>query len=120
MPKILAVQAAKEDVERASRGRGPGRGGPDRGGPDRGGPDRGGPNDDAASSEALTPLQVAQSNLQSVLAKSDATVEEYKAALAGVRAARRKSAEALTRAQNELISLLTVRQEAVLMQMGVL
>jgi hypothetical protein len=131
LPKIQAVQAAKKDVEHAARGgRGPGRGGPDRGGPDRGGPDRGGPDgggadrgnagSDAASVATPTPLQAAQSTLQTVLANSDATVEEYKSAMAALRAARRKSADNLTKAQNELIRLLTVRQEAVLLQLGIL
>ena len=67
-----------------------------------------------------TTLQAAQSTLQIVLTKSDATVEEYKTAMAALRTARRKSAEDLTKAQNELIRLLTVRQEAVLLQLGIL
>jgi hypothetical protein len=121
LPKILAVQTAKKEVEQAARnGRGPARGAPARGAPDRGEADRGGPDRNSANPVTPTPLQEAQTTLQSVLAKSDASVDEYKAALAAVRAARRKSTETLAKAQNELIRLLTVRQEAVLLQLGVL
>jgi hypothetical protein len=112
LPKILAVQAAQKDVEHSARGgRGPARGGPDRGGPDRG----------EAIQTVSTPLQVAQTALQSVLThQQSATVAEYQSAMAAMRAARKKSAAALLKAQNELIPFLTVRQEAILMQFGIL
>ena len=116
LPKIQAVQTAQKEVEHGARGgRGPARGGPDRGAPDREGPDHG-----AASVPATTPLQVAQTGLQNALAKQETTVAEYQSAMAAVRTARQKAAEALTKAQNVLIPLLTVRQEAVLVQLGIL
>jgi hypothetical protein len=111
LPRIQAVQAAQKEVEHAGRGgRGPGRGGPDPNGPDRG----------ATIQNVPTPVQEAQTTLQRALARQNTTVSEYLSAMAAMRSARQKSADALLKAQNELIPLLTVRQEAILMQFGFL
>jgi hypothetical protein len=95
---------------------GRGQGGGDRGqGGDRGdrGP-RGGPfgEDDSAVSQRSRELQQA--------VESNASSDELKTKLAALREARAKAREDLTKAQAELRELLTMKQEAALVMMGML
>jgi hypothetical protein len=91
-------------------GRG-GRGGPggDQGG-DRG-QRRGGPGADTAMGKAMT-------NLQTVLENQSASNDDIKKALTAVREARMKAQQDLAAAQADLKKILSVRQEAVLVEMG--
>ena len=108
-PKIEAVMTA----QRSTRGGG-GRG---RGGP--GGP--GGPNAPAdPNAPAPTAAQTAAKDLQATLDNKDAKPEEIKAKLTALRDAHSKAKEDLTKAQADLKELLTQRQEAVLVNMGIL
>jgi hypothetical protein len=88
-----------------------GRGGRGPGG-DRG--SRGGPfgDDDSAVSQRSRELQQA--------VESNASSDELKAKLAALREARAKAREDLTKAQTELRELLTMKQEASLVMMGML
>ena len=116
-PKVEKVQT----LQSASRGGGGmgmifGRGGGDsRGGDSRGG-DRGTQSSDANSS----PVQQKSRDLQASLDNKEAKPEELKAKLAALREARQKAKADLTKAQEELRELLTVRQEAVLVMNGML
>jgi Spy/CpxP family protein refolding chaperone len=101
---------------RGGRGQGGGGDRGDRGpGGDRGdrGP-RGGPfgDDDSAVSQRSRDLQQA--------VESNASSDELKAKLAALREARAKAREDLTKAQAELRELLTMKQEASLVMMGML
>jgi hypothetical protein len=60
------------------------------------------------------------SDLQAVLLNKDSKPEEIKTALTAYREARAKAREELTKAQKELQEIVTVRQEAQLVSMGVL
>ena len=85
----------------------------------RGGP--GGGRDGGTSSEpTASPLQQKSRDLQASLDNKDAKPEELKAKLDALRQARQKAKADLTKAQEELRELLTVRQEAVLVMMGTL
>ena len=107
-PKIEAVMTA----QRSTRGGG-GRG--------RGGPGGGNPNAPAdPNAPAPTAAQAAAKDLQTVLDNKDAKPEEIKAKLTALRDAHTKAKEDLAKAQTELKELLTQRQEAVLVNMGVL
>ena len=114
-PKIEKVQT----LSRQSRGGGStgfsmfGRGGPG-GGP--GGSDRGGPPSDRPQSD----VEKAVDALQKVLNNKEAPVEEIKAALATLRDARAKAKQELETARKELREVLTVRQEAQCVAMGLL
>jgi hypothetical protein len=59
-------------------------------------------------------------DLRASLENKEAKPEELKAKLAAYREARQKAKADLTKAQEELRELLTVRQEAVLVMMGTL
>ena len=107
-------------------GRGPGGGGPGGGGPGAGGPGGGGPGgggggfgggpggpqDDSPVAQKARDLQQSIDN--------NAGAEELKAKLAALREARAKAREQLTAAQGELKELLTAKQEAALVVMGLL
>ena len=117
-PKIEKVQT----LARQSRGGGGmgmqfsgggGRGGP--GGNDKGG-NRGGPPSDRPQSD----VEKAGQALQKVLDNKDAPAEEIKTALAGVREARAAAKKELEAAQEDLRKVLTVRQEARCVSMGIL
>lgn len=115
-PKIEKVTTLGRDMMggRGMFGRG-GRGGP--GGP--GG--QGGPGAGAAPDPAtMTPVAKARQELQTVLENKDAKAEDIKAKLATLREAKAKTREDLKVAQKELTELLTQRQEAVLVEMGIL
>jgi hypothetical protein len=66
------------------------------------------------------PLQTASQDLRTVLDNKQASAADIKAKLDAVRAAKAKNREELTKAQTELKELLSQRQEAVLVQRGVL
>jgi hypothetical protein len=108
-PKIEAVTTA----QRATRGGGMFGGGGGRRGQNGGGA-AGTPPADA------TPTQAASAELKTTLDNKEAKPEEIKAKLAALRDARAKAKEALVKAQTELQGLLTQRQEAVLVNMGIL
>ncbi len=103
-PKIDLVLAAQRDA----RGFGMGR----RGGP--GGGPGGGDN------QPTTPVQEKTKELQDALDSKDTKPEDLKAKLAALREARAKAKENLAKAQKELSELLTQRQEAGLVMMGIL
>jgi hypothetical protein len=83
----------------------------------RGG-DRGG--DNAAAAQPTSDVEAKAKDLQTVLDNKDAKPEEIKAKLAALRDARAKARDALAAARKELTELLTQRQEATLVEMGIL
>ena len=112
-PRLTAVQDAQRDM-RGGRGgmfgmMARGRRGP--GGQDR--PRR----PDAEPQSELAQKAMA---LRDVLDKEDAKVPEIKTALTALRAARKKADEKVKKAQASLREVLSVRQEAVLVTMGML
>jgi hypothetical protein len=72
------------------------------------------------SAAPVNPVVAATTDLRNVLDDKDAKPEEIKAKLTALRDARAKAKEELTKAQADLKDLLTQRQEAVLVQMGLL
>jgi hypothetical protein len=125
-PRLTKVTEANRQVSGGGRGgmmgmmggRG-GRGGP--GGP--GGADNGGaPAQRRGSGPGgeQTVLDKAVAQLDTVLQKESASPEEIKTAMTAVRAAREKAKQELAAAQAELKKVLTVRQEAVSMTLGIL
>jgi hypothetical protein len=72
---------------------------------------RGFPGEETALSKAMT-------QLSTVLENQSASPEEIKTALTSVRAAREKAKQDLAAAQADLKKILSVRQEAVLVEMG--
>ena len=110
-PKIEAVMTA----QRSTRG---GIGGGRRGG--QNGANGGTPPAADPNAPPPTPTQTASKDLQTLLDNKEAKPEEIKAKLTALRDARAKGKEDLTKAQGELQGLLTQRQEAVLVNMGIL
>ena len=104
------------EIQRQSRGGGMGFGG---GGGRRGGPNGGAPDPNAAPTPT-TPTQEKVKDLQATLDNKDSKPDEIKAKLAALRDARAKAKEELNKAQAELRDLLTQRQEAALVMMGLL
>jgi hypothetical protein len=98
-------------------GRG-GRGGPggDRGGPPGGAPPAGGD----ANAPQQSEVEQKTAALRTLLADENAKPEQIKAALTAVRDARAKSRAELETAQKELREVVTQRQEAQLVLMGML
>jgi chromosome segregation ATPase len=80
----------------------------------RGGRDRG------SSSRQQTPVQQAQHDLQQLLENKEAPAAEIQAKLTALREAREKAKTELASAQKDLKDVLTQRQEAVLVMMGML
>jgi hypothetical protein len=109
-PKIEKVQT----LARQSRGGMSFMGGRGRGGP--GGNDRGGPPSDHPQSEVEKKAEA----LRKILENKEAKAEEIKAALTGLREARATAKKELEVAQKELREVLTVRQEAQCVAMGIL
>jgi len=107
-PKIEKVQTA----QRNSRGGGFGFGGGGRGG-NRGGAD-------AAPAADQSATQKASAELRTTLDNKDASADDIKAKLAALREAREKGKAEVAAAQKELKEVLTQRQEAVLVTMGML
>ncbi|MEI7767305.1 MAG: hypothetical protein WCJ97_07700 [Phycisphaerae bacterium] len=100
-------------------------GGMRRGGPGgQGGPGGntgpGGGNDVATPNQPANPVGDAVQELNKVLENKDAKAEEIQAKLKAVREAKKTAKEALTKAQDELRELLTVRQEAQMVANGIL
>ena len=111
-PKIEAVMTAARSTRGGNRG-GPG------GGRTRGGNNGGTPAVDP-NAPAPTATQTASDELTKTLANKDASPDEIKNKLTAVREARVKAKDALVKLQSELKELLTARQEAVLVNSGVL
>lgn len=105
-PLIEKVQTAQRAAFSGRFGGFGGRGGP--GGP--GGPGGGSDRPGAAESQAL----------RTALESDSTSPEELKAKLAAVREVRKKGAAELAAARAELQKVVTVRQEAVLVSMGIL
>ena len=103
-PKIEAVQTAQQDS----------RGGMMMGFGRRGGP--GGPGGD----QPQTALQKAAAELRQVVENKDASADDAKAKLAAYREARAAARKKLADAQKELQDLVTAKQEAALVSMGLL
>ena len=76
--------------------------------------------EDANANRPANPVADAARDLQPLLENKDATAEQIKVKLQALRDARTKAKEELTKAQNELREILTQRQEAVLVSMGML
>ena len=108
-PKIEKVMTLSRDVRGPMMGMG-GRGG-------RGG--RGG-GEGEAQSAPQSGLQKQQQALRAVLDKQDAKPAEIKTALRDFRDARAKARAELEKAQKDLRGVVTIRQEAQLVMMGVL
>jgi hypothetical protein len=103
---------------RGRGGPGGGGGGGDRGpGGGGGGGAGGGPGGPFGSDNS--PVAEARRDLQKSV-EANASADELKAKMAKLREARTKAREDLTKAQNELRELLTMKQEAALVMMGML
>jgi DNA repair exonuclease SbcCD ATPase subunit len=111
--EMQALSPKIEKVMQLQRDAGGGRGGFGRRG---GGP--GGPN--AAQDPNASAVQKAVADLRTTLENKDAKPDEIKAKLDAVRQARAQAKQNLTAAQQELKGLLTQRQEAVMVEMGML
>jgi peptidoglycan hydrolase CwlO-like protein len=87
----------------------------------RGGFGQGAPGGDAqAQQQELTPVEKSTQELQTLLDNKDAKPEEIKAKLTTYRDAREKARQELVKAQKELREIVSVRQEAQLVLMGLL
>ncbi len=76
--------------------------------------------DTQAPQQELTPVEKSTQELQTVLDNKDAKPEEVKAKLTVLRDAREKARQELVKAQKELREIVSVRQEAQLVLMGLL
>jgi hypothetical protein len=94
-------------------GRGPGGPGGDQGGPQADRRGRGPQGEPTAVEKAMT-------QLRTTLENQSATPEEIKTQLTAVRSAREKARQELAVAQQDLKKILTLRQEAMLVEMGML
>jgi Spy/CpxP family protein refolding chaperone len=104
-PLIENVTNKQRDARPSGFGRG--------GGPSSGGGSTGG-------SETPRPGQAEGAALKDALASDATSVEEIKAKLTALRNARKGAQAALAQARDELRKVLTVRQEAALVNMGLL
>ena len=125
-PRVMKVQ----ELSRQSGG-GPGMmfgpmGRRGAGGPGAGGPGTGGPGGDRPGGRGmgmnreLTEVEKIQEELQTLLENTTATPEQVKQQVTKLRAAREKAKQELAKAQQDLRQVLTVRQEAQLILMGML
>jgi len=120
-PRLMKVMELNRQASAGGRGgmmaMMGGRGGPGGPGGDQGGPQaamRGrGPQGEP------TALDKAMAQLRTVLENQSASPEEIKTALTAVRAAREKAKQDLAVAQADLKKILTVRQEATCLEMGI-
>jgi hypothetical protein len=113
-PRVMKVQ----ELSRQTRGGGPGMmmfGRGMRGGP--GGNRPGGP---MGTNRELTETEKAQEQLQTLLEDTTSTPDKIKEQLTKLRAAREKDKAELAKAQKSLREVLTLRQEATLVLMGML
>jgi hypothetical protein len=111
-PKIEKVQQLQREAMGGMFGRG-GRGGRNRGGDNNNGGNGG---QDANQSA----VQTASADLQKTLDDKDAKPEDIKDKLEALRTAKKAAKEDLGKAQDDLKSVLTQRQEAVLVEYGML
>lgn len=122
--KVLGPRVMKvEELNRQTGGRGRGGmmmfGGMGRRGP--GGPGGNRPGDrPGAPDRALTAAEKVQEELQTLLDNTSTTPEQIKQALTKFRAAKEKAKQDLAKAQQDLRQVLTIRQEAQLVVMGLL
>ncbi|MBN2455181.1 MAG: hypothetical protein JXB29_01380 [Sedimentisphaerales bacterium] len=117
-PRLTKVMTLSRDV--SQRGMGMmrrGRRGDDTGG--RGGRGRQGQPTQESQSEQ-SEVQKATNSLQEVLDKSDASPDEVKAKLLALRNAKEKTKQELAKAQQDLKQILSIRQEAKLVLLGLL
>ena len=126
--KVLGPRVMKaQELARQSAGGGPGmmfgpmgrRGAGGPGGPGGPGGDRVGGRGMAMNRE-LTEVEKNQEELQTLLENTAATPEQIKQQVTKLRAAREKAKQELAKTQQELRQILTVRQEAQLILMGML
>ncbi len=118
-PKIDKLMTAQRD-NMSGRGfnfRGGGSGGGRRDREAGGGAGAGSP---AADGQQQSPVQQASRELREALAKKETAPEQITAKLTALREARAKAREQLTAAQEDLRSVLTPRQEAVMVSTGML
>ena len=118
-PRLMKVVDLNRQANAGGRGMMFGFGG--RGG--RGGPggDQGGPQGDRqrrGPQGEQTALDKAMTQLRTTLENQSATPEEIKTQLTAVRQAREKAKQDLAVAQQDLKKILTLRQEAMLVEMG--
>lgn len=119
-PRVMKVQELSRQTGGGGRGMMFGRGmrgGP--GGPGAPGGDRPGRGPAGATRE-LTEVEKAQQELQTTLDNTAATPDAIKKQLTTLRAAREKAKQEMAKAQQELRQVLTLRQEATLVLMGML
>jgi hypothetical protein len=109
-PKLQKVAEARRDVASFGRGMFGGRGG------DR---DRNADNKDD-NKEQRSAVQKASNDLQKTLDNKDASPEEITKKLTALREAKEKAKATLTAAQKDLKDVLTQRQEAALVMLGIL
>lgn len=115
---FMGRRRGQDDRPDAQNGRGGGQGGragrqgaPDNA--DRGGPRRG-------MFGEPTPVDLAAEQLQTTLENPSASPEDIKSKLTALRTAREKAKQELAKAQKDLREVLTLRQEAELVVMGML
>jgi hypothetical protein len=112
-PMVEKVQELSGQLSSRGMGmRGAGRG--------RGGDQGGGPPGSPAAQQPQTPLQKAEAALQETLANASAANADITAKLTALRDAREKVKQELAVAQDELRKVITLRQEAQLVLMGLL
>ena len=122
-PKIQAVLEAQQKVAVAAPGRGGGGGG--RGGRGGGGGAPGGAAPGGAAPapavDQTNPLAMAKNDLSTAVATGTTTADaDIKAKLTKFRDERKKANDALEAARKALQPLVTIRQEAILVNMGIL
>lgn len=115
-------QGGPDGQMRGPRGGGDGQGKPQGQRGPGGGPGAfgGGPGGPGGEERMTGPVRNASRELQEALTRKDATDEQIGAKAAAVQQARAKVREELKAAQDDLKSTLTVRQQAVLITMGIL
>ena len=118
LPRIEKVQTVQRNLSTRGGGFGGTGGGRTRGGqPGQPGGTAAAP---AAHAPALSPVAKAAAELKAAVDNKEAAPAEYSQKLAALRDAKEKAKVELATAQKELKELLTQRQEAVLVSMGML
>ena len=123
-PRVMKVMELNRQANAGGRGgmmgmMFAGRGG--RGGPGGPGGDQGGPQANRRGrgpQGEQTAVEKAMAQLRTVLQNQSASPEEIKTALTAVRQAREKARQELAVAQQDLKKILTVRQEGICVEMG--
>jgi hypothetical protein len=108
-PKLEQVMTLSRDVSSRSSGRTRNRGG-----------QNGQPTQGTPAAQPLSPVRQAAADLRAVTSNKDAKPEDIKAKLDAYRQAKAQAKTQLVAAQQELRGLLTQRQEATLVEMGLL